>query len=252
MGEAAQILNDAGQECQLAQDLVVMIIREAAEWAAATLAATALADIFTLGLASIAGGIAESAEMAAFVARAAEVSEKLGAALESLVTKINDLKKAADGIKSANGTWKTIRAFRKAQGEIHDIAAAGKLWQARRAWQERDLGYLGVHAFRVGYSAVKAGAGTGLGLVTGLPGNLGKPGLAEDVGSGAWNEFAQDQNLPLDAKIINGATGTAPATPAPYHLPAGQLHSQLGTIVHLDGLPGPADGEPEPQSPPAG
>jgi uncharacterized protein YukE len=225
MGQAAEILHDAGQECQLAQDLVVMIIREAAEWAAATLAATALADIFTLGLASIAGGLAESAEMAAFVARATEVSEKLGSTLETLVTKIEDLKKTAQGIKDADGAWKTVQAFRKAQGGIHDMAAAGNLWKAREAWQERNLGYLGSRAFHDGYNVARAGAGTGLGLITGLPGHVGKLGLPEDIGSGAWNEvtqrLTQENNLPGDARIINRATGTGPEPPAPYHLPAG-------------------------------
>src|SRR5579884_3227703 len=49
------------------------------------LAATAVADIFTFGLATIAGGIAESAEMTAFVARAAQVSTKLAEVLDRLL-----------------------------------------------------------------------------------------------------------------------------------------------------------------------
>jgi hypothetical protein len=114
MGTAAQILNQAAQECQVAEDLVNEIIREAIEFAVATLAATAVADIFTFGLATIAGGIAEGAEMTVFVARAAQVSTKLAEVLEKLLGTLKDLK----ALKEARGHLEGVQSVQAGQGDL--------------------------------------------------------------------------------------------------------------------------------------
>ena len=94
LADTARILNQAGDEAGIAEDLVVGIVTEAAEWAVAELAATVVADIFTLGLASLVGGLAESATMAVFVERAAKVSAHLGVVLNGLARELDDLKTA--------------------------------------------------------------------------------------------------------------------------------------------------------------
>jgi WXG100 family type VII secretion target len=114
MGTAAQILSQAAQECQVAEDLVNEIIREAIEFAVATLAATAVADIFTFGLATIAGGIAEGAEMTVFVARAAQVSTKLAEVLEKLLGTLKDLK----ALKEARGHLEGVQSVPADQGDL--------------------------------------------------------------------------------------------------------------------------------------
>lgn len=212
----AQILNDAGQECQLAQDMVVMIIREAAEWAAMTLAATAVADIFTLGLASIAGGVAESAEMAAFVARATEVSIKLGEALEQLVGKIKELKGAAEAVKSAEGIGVKLRAFRAARKTISEIRSSGSILKARNALED-PFDYVWRFGFSKGFSALRGGSAAALADVTGLPSGAGKFGLPPDIVQGGEGIISDDGNLNADAGILDKLSGTGLTFPPPYH-----------------------------------
>ncbi|MGH6737669.1 MAG: WXG100 family type VII secretion target, partial [Bradyrhizobium sp.] len=212
----AQILNDAGQECQLAQDMVVMIIREAAEWAAMTLAATALADIFTLGLASIAGGIAESAEMAAFVARATEVSVKLGEALAQLVEKIKELKGAAEAVQSAEGISDKLSEFNAGRRAINEIRSSGSILRAGNAIKD-PFGYAWRFGFSRGFSALRGSSAAALAGVTGLPSGAGKFGLPPDIVPGGEGIITDDGNLNADAGILDKLSGTGPNFPSPYH-----------------------------------
>jgi uncharacterized protein YukE len=230
MATTAQILNNAGQECQLAQDLVIMIIREAAEWAAVTMAATALADIFTLGLATIAGGIAESAEMATFVARATEVSVKLGKALEALLNQLKELKGAAEAVRDAEGISSKLSKFRDAQKDIKDIRKSGSILKAGDALKNGDPNYLWQRGFSRGWGAARGGAGAGLSGITGLPGGVGVMGLPGDIAHGGSDTITDGQNLPGDAQILNGVTHTGPGTPAPYHVSAGEILKRTTTI----------------------
>lgn len=209
MGTAAQILNQAAQECQVAEDLVNEIIREAIEFAVATLAATAIADIFTFGLATIAGGIAEGAEMTAFVARAAQVSTKLAEVLEKLLGTLKDLK----ALKEAEGTWKAFKAFRQAKG----------IFQAAKALKEGDGALLATNrALHFATGAVKSGlAAPALGLV----------GLKPDLAGGAKDILTSADGLGADATTIDALTGTGqPADP--YHLPS-QLADDLDSLTTL-------------------
>jgi WXG100 family type VII secretion target len=205
MGDTAEILNNAAQECQLAEDMVVMIIRELIEWTAMTLAATAVADLVTFGLATIVGGLAESAEVTGFIARATEVSEKLGQALQ----KLQDMIKA---IKEAKG-------FRAARGVIKDFRQEGKLLRLGRAIKEGDGGYAASRGFAVGYKALRVSTGAGIGAATGFAPGVGGGGFFGDVKDGAAGEATNDSGLGVAANVINSATGTGPGNTVPYHLP---------------------------------
>ncbi len=210
MGTAASILNQAAQECQVAEDLVNEIIREAIEFALATLAATAVADIFTFGLATIAGGIAEGAEMTAFVARAAQVSTKLAEVLEKLVETLKELK----ALKEAEGLRTAFKSFRQAKG----------IFQAFKALKDGDGALLATNrALHFATAAVKSGvAAPALGLV----------GLAPDPIGAAKDVLTETDGLGATATTIDAVTGTGkPADP--YHLPQGQLAAELDNLTTL-------------------
>lgn len=210
MGTAAKILNQAAQECRVAEDLVTEIIREAIEFTIATLAATAVADIFTFGLATIAGGIAEGAEMTAFVARAAQVSTKLAEVLEKLLETLKELK----ALKEADGTWKAFKAFRQAKG----------IFQAGKALREGDTATLGANrVLHFANGAVKGGlVAPALGLV----------GLKANPVGGAKDILTGNDGLGVTATTIDDLTGTG-QPPDAYRLLAQQLAAELDNLTTL-------------------
>lgn len=99
----AVALNRAGIACSLAERLVVEVVADAAAWAAAELAATAVADVLTLGLATVAGAVAESATLAVFVERAAAVSAELAMTLDEVAAEVASLKTARTALRDVGG-----------------------------------------------------------------------------------------------------------------------------------------------------
>jgi hypothetical protein len=142
MGFTAQTLHEAAEETQNAQDLVNEIIREAIEYTMADAVATGVADLFTFGLATFVGGFAESVEMTAFVARASQVSARLGEGLERLMEMLANLRE----VKETQGTFTALRAFR----------AMGKTGKAIRALRDGDFATAGaIGAVHVTGSLIK-------------------------------------------------------------------------------------------------
>lgn len=141
----ARILNRAAAAAGLAEDLVTGVVADAAEWAAAELAATAVADLLTLGLASLAGGLAESATMAVFVDRAVQISVDFGRTLELLAQELAELKKSREAIHAAGGLAK-LRELRNTRAAVDELELLG-----------------------TAYRALEATTDTALGLATGLP-----------------------------------------------------------------------------------
>ncbi|WP_329121280.1 WXG100 family type VII secretion target [Streptomyces sp. NBC_01465] len=131
MGETASILSRAAQECKLAEDTIIMIIREAIEWAAMTLAAMVITDILTLGLATLVDGLVAEAEVAVFVARVGKVSETLEKALKDLMEAVKGLKEAKGATGAAKGAWGAVKSannFRKLGGILgNPLKGWGKL-----------------------------------------------------------------------------------------------------------------------------
>lgn len=124
LAATAHVLNEAGIAGAAAQDLVTGIVTDAAEWAAAELVATAVADVLTLGLATVGGALAESATLAAFVVRAERISVEFGATLERLATELAELKAIRETIAAAQGLRK-LRAVRQAQDAVTALHGAG-------------------------------------------------------------------------------------------------------------------------------
>jgi uncharacterized protein YukE len=80
MGQTGQILNEAAQEGQFAQDTITMIIQQVAEWVIGSIAL----DVLTLGFGTVVDSIIDSAEVAGAVAQAGEAVIRLEQALIKL------------------------------------------------------------------------------------------------------------------------------------------------------------------------
>ncbi|MBS2964230.1 hypothetical protein KGA66_14315 [Actinocrinis puniceicyclus] len=210
MGTTAAILNQAAQECQVAEDLIDEIIREAIEFAAATFAAGMVADIVTFGLATIAAGIAEGAEMAAFVARAAEVSTKLAEVLEQLLTELSKLKSLDENASA----WKAFREFRSAKSDFRALNLMKRQEYGELA-SNRVLHYVS----KTVESALVEPA-------------MKAAGLEPDPTGGARDILTGSDGLGAIATTIDDATGTGRSA-GPYRLPASQLATELDSLTAL-------------------
>jgi uncharacterized protein YukE len=142
MAATAHLLNRAGVAAGAAQDAVTGIVTDAAAWVAAELAATAVADVVTFGLATIGGAVAESATLAAFVARAEHISAKLAALVEEVAAELAALKAARDAIGATRGlgALRTLRALRQAHDTMAELRGAGSVLRAAEGAADLTLG----------------------------------------------------------------------------------------------------------------
>ncbi|ACU70220.1 hypothetical protein Caci_1295 [Catenulispora acidiphila DSM 44928] len=139
MAATAHLLNRAGVAAGAAQDAVTGIVTDAAAWVAAELAATAVADVLTLGLASVGGALAGSATLAAFLARAERISAELAVLVEQLATELAELKAARDAIGAARGL-SALRALRQAQHTVTELRNAGSVFRTAERATDAALG----------------------------------------------------------------------------------------------------------------
>jgi hypothetical protein len=126
----AHLLNEAGVVAAAAQDLVTDVVVDAAEWVAAELAATAVADVLTLGLATIGGALAESATLGVFVGRAERISAEFAAALERIASEMAGLRAVRDGVGAAHGVRSRLRAVREGRDVVAGLPATGGVFRA--------------------------------------------------------------------------------------------------------------------------
>lgn len=140
LAATAHLLNRAGVAAGAAQDTVTGIVTDAAAWATAELAATAVADAVTLGLATAGGALAESATLAAFAARAERISAELAALLEELATELAAVKAARDAIAAAHGVG-TLRAVRRAQDTMGELRGVGRVFHSVEGAADAVLGH---------------------------------------------------------------------------------------------------------------
>lgn len=143
LAATAHLLNRAGVAAGAAQDAVTGVVTDAAAWAAAELAATAVADVLTFGLATAGGALAESATLAAFLARAEQISAEFAALVEQLVTELAVLKAARDAIGVSHGlrALHAFRALRQAQTTIAELRGAGSVLRAVEGATDVALGH---------------------------------------------------------------------------------------------------------------
>jgi hypothetical protein len=103
------------------------------------LAATVVADVVTLGLATVGGAVVGSATLAAFVARAERVAVEFGRLLEELVTELAELRAARDAIATARGL-STLRALRQAHDTMAGLRGTGTALHAAEHVADAALG----------------------------------------------------------------------------------------------------------------
>jgi uncharacterized protein YukE len=140
MAATAHLLNRAGIAGGAAQDAVTGIVADAAAWAAAELAATAVADVLTLGLATLGGALAESATLATFLARAEQISAKFAALVEELATELTAVKAAREALGASRGLG-VIRALHEARDAMTAMHGVGKVLRSAESAADAVLGH---------------------------------------------------------------------------------------------------------------
>ncbi|RAJ34074.1 hypothetical protein K353_05484 [Kitasatospora sp. SolWspMP-SS2h] len=210
MAQVAQIISQAAAECQLAENLIIEIIREAIETLIITLAASVVVDILTLGLATAAEALIVEGEIAIYIARVGQVSLKLEKALK-------ELHEAVKAMKAARTLGKFNKA-RKAAKAVRKLGGRGNRWKSGldlvRNPSMANLGeFATAQALGKGFGAVKGGVKGGLGAITGA-GDF--PGVLTD-------NLLGDQGLDTVAGALDG-----PPDGEPYRVPGNRVTEAFG------------------------
>ncbi|MFI9275907.1 WXG100 family type VII secretion target [Kitasatospora sp. NPDC052896] len=141
----AGILAQAARECRQAEEVAVGLVREAVEWLIAELAAMALVDVASAGLAVLLEPVLSAAQVAGWVARVERVSVQLGLTLRRLERAARELRQAE---RVADRLRKGCEA-RRVAAEIRRAARVGRLLRAdvpKRDWLANRLVAKGVES----------------------------------------------------------------------------------------------------------
>lgn len=165
--QTAQIINQAAQMCAMAESMVIQIISEAIEALIASLAMEAVVTVLTLGIGAIASAMVDAAEVTAFIARVAKVSEELAANLRKLVDALKEMRtgfKAVKDLKTAREALKSVQKVRTAVKDIREMKDGGDslIKIGKDAKEAKSLegvgGKLGEYAVRQGANYVDSKA----------------------------------------------------------------------------------------------
>ncbi|MFG2141367.1 WXG100 family type VII secretion target [Streptomyces sp. NPDC048650] len=202
MGECASILSQAAAECKFAEDAVVAIIREAIEWAAMSIAAMLVADIVTLGLASVVDALVVEGEVAVFLARVERVSVKLAKTLSDLmkaVRKFKEGEKSWKAFKEAKAAAKTLRTMSKFKNRRLD-------GQTLKDWQAHKMVSKGL-----------------------LRGHVINPVLTATTGlTGDYQGKAKEAVEHFGKEALDEHDGKGPKSPEPYRVPKASIEDTFG------------------------
>ncbi|MEV6028864.1 hypothetical protein [Streptomyces sp. NPDC052036] len=168
MDEIAQIISQAAAACQLAENMIIEIIREAIETLIVSLAAMVAVDILTLGLATAADALVAEAEIAVFIARVERVSARLAKTLEELMAAVRKIKEAGKSFRTIKDGLKAAKTVRKIGG----IGNRGKsTWDLARSPSMENLGeFAAARGTKAVYGAAKGAIAGGIGVVVGADG----------------------------------------------------------------------------------
>jgi hypothetical protein len=244
MGQTGQILSEAAQQCQFAQDFIVMIIQQVIEWVLASIAL----DVVTLGLGTVVDGLLDSAKAAQASIEAGEEVSRLARVLAKLEQVLEAIQRAGSAFKDAEG-FEKFRTFlglgaklegslaglsdlkyvedSKVGGVLADVLGAGEHAAGGRTPEEieeiRDLGQGGVLA----EAALKLGV-KGLLVAPGLPDDVTTLGLAKSIGAqSVLGVLGHDQVARAD---LDQLLGDNPATGrGAYHLPVSEIDAILNS-----------------------
>lgn len=213
MEQTAGIISQAAAECQLAENMIIEIIREAIEALIVSLAAMVAIDIITLGLATIADALVADAEITVFIARVARVSEQLATKLEELMKAVREMRTVGRSFKTIKTGLKAANDLRKMGGMLGRGKALGDLL---RSPSMESLGNFAATQAVRHYDEILKG---GVAVVTGA----GDPvGAVKDA-------VGDDTDLDAVAGEIDGRTGrTAGRAEEPYHVPTSTIEEAFG------------------------
>ncbi|MFJ9521580.1 WXG100 family type VII secretion target [Kitasatospora sp. NPDC101801] len=211
MNQVAQIISQAAAACQLAENLVIELIREAIEVLIATLAAMILVDIVTLGLAAVTNALVVEAEVTIFIARVARVSQKLADTLTELMKAVRTIQSAGKSFRTIKEGLNAAKAVRKVGSLGERLATGRNLLAAPSAVTAGE--FAAAQGTKMVFGAVKGGIATGVGTVIG----------AGDYG-GSLLDAAKD-----DA-TVDAVTGELDGGPkgAPYRVDRARLEEAFG------------------------
>ncbi|MEU6366623.1 hypothetical protein ABZ876_13020 [Streptomyces sp. NPDC046931] len=211
MDEIAQIISQAAAACQLAENMIIEIIREAIEALIVSLAAMIAVDILTLGLATAADALVAEAEIAVFIARVERVSARLAKTLEELMAAVRKIKEAGKSFRTIKDGLKAAKAVRKIGGMGN---RAKSIRDLVRSPSMENLGeFAAARGTKAVYGTAKGVIAGGVGLVVGADGPTSavKDGLSKDP-------------------AVDAVTGQLDGrkNEAPYHVPKTRIEEDFG------------------------
>ncbi|MGR6973079.1 WXG100 family type VII secretion target [Streptomyces cynarae] len=168
MDEIAQIISQAAAACQLAENMIIEIIREAIEALVVSLAAMVAVDILTLGLATAADALVAEAEITIFIERVEAVSARLAKTLDELMEAVRKIKEAGKSFRTIKDGLKAAKAVRKIGG----MGNRGKsTWDLVRSPSMENLGeFAAARGTKAVYGTAKGAIAGGIGMVVGADG----------------------------------------------------------------------------------
>jgi len=211
MDEIAQIISQAAAACQLAENMIIEIIREAIEALVVSLAAMVAVDILTLGLATAADALVAEAEIAVFVARVERVSARLAKTLEELMAAVRKIKEAGKSFRTIKDGLKAAKAVRKIGGMGN---RAKSIRDLVRSPSMENLGeFAAARGTKAVYGAAKGTIGGGIGAVVG----------ADGPASAVTDGLSQDPAVDAVTGRLDGRKNEAP-----YHVPKTRIEQDFG------------------------
>ncbi|MFF0298057.1 WXG100 family type VII secretion target [Kitasatospora sp. NPDC004614] len=213
MEQVAQIIGQGAAQCQLAENLVIGIIREAIETLIVSLAVMVVIDIVTVGLATIVEALVAEAEIAIFIARVEKVSVDLAKALRTLQKAVKDLRTIDRNRKGLQKATEAAKAVRK-MGKKPLKAGWGVIKNADDLPLEERLLKAGVQiGVKQVFSPIKGGTKAVIGAGIG----------AGDYGGLLGDTFRDDRNVDTVTGALDG-----PGKPQPYRVPKNRIEEAFG------------------------
>jgi uncharacterized protein YukE len=207
MDRVAQIISQAAAACQLAENMIIEIIREAIEALIVSLAAMVAVDILTLGLATAADALVADAEITVFIKRVEDVSATLAKTLRELKAAIDKIKTAGKSFDTIKDGLKAANNVRKIGGLINTGRTTGNLLRSP------SMTNLGEFAAARGVKAVSGIVADGIGPVVGADGPMS---VVEDG-------LSKDPAVDAVAGQLDG-----PKNEAPYRVPKTRIEEDFG------------------------
>ncbi|MFI9645031.1 WXG100 family type VII secretion target [Streptomyces sp. NPDC052040] len=211
MDEVAQIISQAAAACQLAENLIIEIIREAIEALIVSLAAMVAIDILTLGLATAADALVADAEITVFIKRVEQVSTDLAKTLEDLQAAVRKIKESGKSFRTIKDGLKAAHAVKKFGGGINQAKIAGRMVRSPSLANLGD--FAAARATQAVFGVPKGVVAGGIGAVIGADGPV----------SAVTDELSKDTAVDALTGQLDGRRDEAP-----YRVPKTRIEEDFG------------------------